>query len=211
MAITASLLGITLRWAYMGQQMQTRRYFEPEGAAFLNVDAIHVGEAYWNHVKEAWRAIVPVGLTTVFSSVLVEEIGGSQGFAEDAVPTGERGGTRSGSLDGYMPPYTAAGIRFTVATRATRPGQMRVPFVFEIDNNDGLIASGFKTLVTNLANVYAAPIVLGAPVATGTLYHRIVRRAPGDPNTIVASQRVTGMVVANNLTTQNSRKFGRGA
>lgn len=210
MAITASDLSITLRWTWATQQMQTRRFFRTDGAAFLTATAEGVGEAYWNHVKTVWRALVPTANTNVFTSVLVEEVGGLLGFGEYAIPVGEQGGTRTGVTGDFLASFVNVGVRYTVATRVTRPGQMRIPFLFETDATGQNVASGFKTLCNSLAAVYSLPLALGAPVATGMLHHEVVTLGPGPGLSIAARQDVVGYVTNDVLTSQRSRRQGHG-
>lgn len=211
MAFTSDLLAITLRWLWLGQQMQTKRYFRAAGAAFLTASPENVGEAYWNHVKAAWRALPVSSMTNVFQSVLVEEIGGGLSFGEYAVPSGEKGGTRAaGSLGDVLPSFNNVGVRFTVATRATRPGQMRIPFMYDGDTDAQGVAAPFVALVNTLANLYKADMVLGAPVATGVLRMQVVKFTNTVPAAVAARQDVVGQVINGNVTSQVSRKAGRG-
>lgn len=212
MPITAPLLKATLRWSWMSQAMQTTRYFKPTGAAFLTATALGVAEAYWNHVKTVWRAIAPAGGSDIFSSVILEEVGGGQTFAEYAIPAGERVGTRSVAGSGTaIPSYNACGIRFAVGSRVTRPGQMRVPFLYEGDTYLQQVDTAYLALTNALAAVYAADMTLGAPVATGVLRMQVVRWTKTVPAAVEAQQDVVGYVVDVNMTTQRSRRIGHGS
>lgn len=212
MPITAPYLKIGLRWEFLGQEMQTVRYFEAVGAAFLTATPEGVGEAYWNHVSTAWRALVPDAIGSVFKSVIVEEIGGGLGFGEYAIPVLEQTGTRpSAGLGDAMPSFVNVGIKYTVGTRLTRPGSMRVPFAYETDAFAQNVGSPFLVLVTALAALYSAPLNLGVPVALGVLWHTVAK-TPVAPATLPSVfQRVLGNVVNTAFTTQVSRKQGRGS
>jgi len=211
MAITAEHLAITVNYTWAGQKMQSKAYFRATGAAFLTADAAGVGEAFWNHVKAAWRGVVPSAVSGVFQSVFVEEIGGGLNFGEYPIPVGEQGGSRAGVTGEAMPSFLAAGVKFTVGTRLTRSGAMRVPFVNEMDCQTNTLQSAYLTVVGNLANVYANVMTLGAPVATGVLQREVIRWTKTVPPAISAVQDVNGYLVATIATTQNSRKQGRGA
>lgn len=212
MPITAPNLAITLRYQWMSQKMQTKRVYSVTGAAFLTATAVGVGEAFWNDVKTVWRAMTPLAGASVFKSVLVEELGGGSSFGEYAIPVGEQSGTRStAGLTQEAPSFVNVGVRFTVGTRITRPGQMRVPFLWESDMDGQAVNSTFLTLVTALATKLAAPSTLGAPVATGVLTPQVVRFAAGSGVVIEDQQDVVGFVVNTNLTSQNTRKIGRGS
>lgn len=203
-------LKIVIRGTILGQQFQNVCWYQTDGAAFLTADAVGVGEAFWNDIKTVWRAamIETVALTT--DSILVSEPGPTGAFGEFAIPVLERPGTRpSAGLEGLMPTFVAAGIRLTVATRTTRPGQKRVVGMTEADHINNVIQPPYLALINALAPKFAEPIVLGAPVATGVL-EPIVTSLDPTTGLVVASQPVTGWVTNVNATSQVSRKVGRG-
>lgn len=212
MAITGDALLITLRYTLLGQNCQTAQFYTPGGAAFVTANCDAVGEAWWNDVKTAWRALAPISDPNVrFISVLVEEFDGSGGLGEFAIPSSEQLGTRSLSA-GYdlMPSYCALGCRLTVPTRTTRPGQKRFPFLVETDVSLNVIGAAYLALANTLAGKYSATITLGAPVALGTLTPKICSRDPADGH-IVASQDVSGFVLNSFITSQVSRRYGHGS
>jgi len=211
MPITASDLKIVIRGVYLGQQVEVVQWYRPTGAAFLTADPAGVGEAYWNDIKTAWRACHGATATDKTTSIFVSEPGPSGAYGEFAIPTAEQEGTRSISgLGEFLPPYVGVGVRLTVSTRTTRPGQKRFWGVLEGDNSDGELESALAALVDTLAAKFSSMVTLGSPVATGTLDPEIVHLA-GVPAAVTAHQDVAGYIINNNLTTQNSRKFGRGA
>lgn len=211
MAFTSEYVALTLRWIWMGQQMQSKRYFKATGAAYFGSTPEQLGEAYWNHVKAAWRALVPAGASNTFQSVLIEEVGGILSFGEFAIPTLEKSGTRSNQAGDESPSFVNVGIRYTVATRLTRPGQMRIPFLYEADTLQNSVQSGFLTLCNALADVYDTDMTLGVPVATAVLRMQVTRQPdPKNPATWTY-QPVVGHVTNGLVTSQISRKAGRGS
>jgi hypothetical protein len=211
MAVSAEDLKIVIRGVHMGQQMEVVQWYRPTGAAFLTATLLGVAEAYWNDIKTTWRACHVANIDDVTTSVFISEPGVAGQYAEFAVPSGEQQGTRSGPTEPQaLPPYVAAGVRLTVGSRVTRPGQKRFWGLKESDQSNGLLTAALAALITSLAPKFAGGITLGAPVATGVLWAEIVRVA-GVPQVVTARQDVTGFIVAGNVTTQNSRKFGRGA
>lgn len=212
MAITGDALLITLRYVFLGQNCQTAQFYTPGGAAFITANCDAVGEAWWNDVKTDWRALVPSDVTNFsFESVLVEEFDGSGGLGEFAIPSGERDGTRiPSSSSGFMPSYVACGMRLTVPTRTTRPGQKRFPGLDEADVSNNVIGAEYLDLVEDLSRVYDTTITLGAPVALGTLTPKICKRDPADGH-ILASQDVAGHVINPYVTSQVSRRRGHGS
>lgn len=172
--------------------------------------AVNYGEAWWNHVKSAYRALAIAGFGNVFRSVRVVELGNSTGeYGEFPIPTGEQAGTRTNPTDAeFTPLFTAAGIRLTVGTRLTRPGQKRIPFLTQSDVVSQDLTSGFVTLLNSLMAVMKANMTLGAPAAGVVLVPSVVGlNADG---TIRASQVITGYVIDTVATTQVSRRVGRG-
>lgn len=204
-----SLIDVQLRYNFQGQQMLN--VFSYAVVTLTGIpSAVHYGEAWWNHVKTTTRAMQQSASGDTFYSVVVRELNNPTGeFGEFDIPAGERAGTRSAPTQGAaMPPFTAAGARLTVSTRLTRPGQKRVPFLAEEDNASGVLQTAFKSLFQSWLNVITAPMTLGAPAAGVVLGPIITKRDV--TGTVVASQDVTGYVVNPYITTQNSRKFGRG-
>jgi len=210
MAITAGIVRITLKGTFLNQKWQSVQMFAPVGAAWLTADALGGATAWWNHVKAAWRAIVPANASFTFDSVLFEEIGAGLGFGEYAIPIGEQLGTRSGTTGDFLPTFVAAGVKLTVGSRTTRPGQKRFPGGMEQDSTGSVWSAGYVTIIDALADFYDTSLTMGAPVATGNLVPQVVRLA-GDGVTVVASQPVVGHVTNPNVTSQVSRKIGHGA
>lgn len=210
MAITVgSYIDIQLRYLWQGQQMMnvfSYGVFELAGIP----TAVNYGEAWWNAVKTTTRAMQQSGSGDTFFSVVVRELNNPNGeYGEFDIPSGERAGTRSApTQSNAMPTFTAAGARLTVGTRLTRPGQKRVPFLAEEDNNGGALQTSFKTLFQAWLNVITSPFVLGAPALGVTLNPIVTKRDAS--GTVVAAQPITGYVVNPYITSQNSRKPGRG-
>lgn len=210
MAITTgSLVRVALAQSNLGEvQMNIWDYLVLELAGIPT--AGNYAEAWWNHVKTAYRAMALATNTTAFSSVRVTELGNPTGeYGEFSVPTGERAGTRTSPGDADMlPSYAAIGVRLSVATRSTRPGQKRFGFLTQTDlvNND--VQSAIGTLTTTLMNVMTTNITLGAPAAGVVLVPHVVS-LNGD-GTVRAHQAVTGYAINAKATSQVSRRYGRG-
>lgn len=203
---------VAIRGHYLGQMVQLGQWYETDGAAFLTATPDQVGEAYWNHVKVAFRALVAAAVQVSIESVFVSEDGPLGAYGEFPVPALERQGTRVlGSLDALMGPNIAAGVRLTVGTRLTRPGQKRMWGLYEVDNDaGGYLGPIYTGLLATMAAFWSAPIILGAPVATGVLTPIVTHRDPVT-DLITDYQDVTGFIVKPEVTTQNSRKYGVGA
>ena len=174
------------------------------------VDGAELGEAWWNHVKTVYRALVSQGEGGFFRSVTAKDLTNTAGlFGEYGIPAGERGGVRTGMAQGEPAPgFNAVGVRLAVGTRATRPGQKRLPGLVEEDLFGQAVHSVYLGLATTWAQLVTEDFVLGIPAALVTLRPVIVRRGAG--GAIVATQPVTGYVVNPYITSQVSRKAGRG-
>lgn len=200
-------LKITLVGSILGQVWNNVQWYVTDGAAFLTADAVGVGEAYWNDIKSLWRATMAITPQLTTTSIKVSEPGPTGAFGEFAIPPGEQQGSRA-IASNLIPSFNGGGIRLTVATRATRPGQKRIVGATELDITEQSWEAGYLTLLNNVAPIFADTRVLGAPVATGTLAPIIVSLdAIGN---VTASQPVTGFVTNPYVTSQVSRKRGRG-
>lgn len=174
------------------------------------VNAAQYGEAWWNHVKNNMRALSATGLGALFKSVKVAELGNSTGeYGEFAIPAGEQTGTRSAPTDADAEaPFMSAGVRLTVATRATRPGQKRFGFITQHDSQNGSLGSAYQALLVTLMGTLTTNMTLGAPAAGVVLVPHVV--SLNSDGTIRASQTITGYRINPYVTTQNSRKFNVG-
>ena len=206
---SGSLIEMVVNMNVLAQQ--TLNVWQYQIASFPGTpSAVQVAEAYWNDIKGVYRAAASVTLGAVFTSIRIRELNNPAGdYAEFDIPTAEKTGTRASPGSETLPPNIATGVRLVVGTRTTRPGQKRIPFMFEVDQNAGLITATWKTLVTTLATHMVAQIALGAPAALSTLNPIVCRKDPD--GFVTANQPITGFIVADIASTQNTRKIGRGA
>lgn len=169
-----------------------------------------LAEAWWNHVKATYRALPTVGYGPVFQSVYLTQLGSPTGdYAEYSVPVGERAGTRSDTAaNAYASTFTAVGVRLAVGSRVTRPGQKRFGFITESDLNGNQVETAYLNLIASHMNVMSAEMVLGAPALGTVLEPYVVRK--GADSAVLASQKVTGYQINSFVTSQVSRKQGRG-
>lgn len=191
-----------------GQAMNVWQYQVGNTAAPITAE--NVAEAWWNNVKVKYRQVATTYYDALFRSVMVRELNEPAGaYGSYAIPTAEQGGTRSmGTSPQGLPPFCCVGVRLNVGTRVTRPGQKRFPGLLEIDQDNGLLASGVVSAALDTANYMIQTLTLGAPALAMTLSPIIVRKdAQG---TVTAYQPIRSASVGLYVTTQNSRKFGRG-
>lgn len=211
MPVTAPHIKVLFRYTYLGQKCQNVQWFRPVGAAFLTATMDGVLEALWANMEADLRQITPASLTLAsWDSLLGEELGGGGSFAEYPVPDAERVGTRAGGADSdLIPSFNAGGFRQTVGTRATRPGQKRFPFLMESDVSNNELGATYKSFLEAIAIRFSNPVVLGTPVATGVLQPEVGGTEVSGVPTVF--QDITGFVINPDVTSQISRKKGRGA
>lgn len=203
-----SLIEIVHNQVYMGQQTLNVWQF--------NIDSlpgtpslVQVLEGYWNNIKATTRALAGSGDGDIFLSLRGREMNNPAGdYAEFDIPLSERTGTRVSSGD-KLPAQAAVGCRLVVGTRITKPGQKRYAFIHEGDNTDGVLQSGYRTPLVNHLNVMIATMTLGAPAALTVLTAQICKK--DNSGFVVSHQPITGFIINTNISSQNSRKIGRGA
>lgn len=203
------LLEVTLRQTTLwGEAFNVFAYDVTAGVG--EVEGVALAEAWWNYVKDEYRGIVRATASWLFSSVQVREVNNPAGvLVEWNIPTGEQQGTRGGVTESeFLPPFNAAAFRMTVATRATRPGQKRIGGLLEVDSNGGVLQSGYLALLDALAAELCEVITLAAPALTFNLTPSVFRKDAA--GVVTAHQPVVGYVVNQNVTSQVSRKPGRG-
>lgn len=174
------------------------------------VDAVQLAEAWWNQVKVPYRALAVSGWGTPFQSVRIRELNNSAGdYAEFDIPSGEQAGTRSNPTDADLMPYhIATAARLTVGTRLTRPGHKRFPFATQNDVTASTVASAWKTLIGSVLNSAIGTLTLGSPALLEVIDCIVCKK--DSAGTVVASQKVTGYVLPLYVSSQNTRKVGRG-
>jgi hypothetical protein len=206
---TGSLIEVSVNMLY--NESVSMNVWQYEVQAMLGTpSAAEVGAAWWDVVKATYRALPTVASGNVFRSVIVRDLSDPTGvYGEFSVPSGEQAGTRvlSGEAGQPTPTFVAGGVRLTVGTRLTRPGQKRIPFVYEIDSEGNFLSAAWVALARSLFDVMTNDLTLGSP-ALGTILQPIVcSKALG---AVTDWQSVVGYVINPNITSQVSRKFGRG-
>lgn len=205
------LLQITVNYQWLNQEVVNVWTYRV--TASLGTDTLgQLAQAYWNHVKGVYRALAPaVTATNIFTSVIAKEMVEGGDYAEYAIPANERTGLRTFTTgDTFGASFLAVGARMTVPSSLTRAGQKRFPFVLDGDVSGNDLGPTIINLVADIMRVAGKEdIILGAPALGTTLLPVIV----GEPNASRPTrvyQDVTGYIVSPYVTTQNSRKRGRG-
>jgi hypothetical protein len=180
------------------------------GTTIAELPADEVAAGWWNTVKGVYRATVRSSSGFFFKSVVVREMNNTTGaLAEWTIPTSEQLGTREGvSTSEFMPQFNAAGARLTVGSRLTRPGQKRISGLLEVDNVSGRLEAGYITIMNALFDAMTTDITLSTPAVGMVLWPSVFSKDV--TGAVVAHQPVIGYVVNPNVTSQVSRKLGRG-
>ena len=202
-------LRVMLRGIVGGVQVQNvwayRVVSEPGG-----VEAAHVGQAWWNHVKNAYRPVATTGYTTAFQLVRVEQLGVPDGyFGEYAIPAGEQAGTRATAGDATVASFVAVGVTLNVGTRVTRAGSKRLWGAGEGDLSGQYFGAAILGEAVLCMDACVGELTLGAPAALAML-QTVVARVNPSTGLVTASQDVIGHTVRSEVTSQVSRKLGRG-
>jgi hypothetical protein len=202
---------VAFRYTYLGQKCENVQTYLVGGVSSVLFTMDQVLEGLWNDYKARFRALGSTSTAVnTFDSLLGQQVGGSLQFAEFAIPSGERAGTRAAGDDGeWLTSFAAVGIRQTVGTRLTRPGQKRFPFLREGDVVGNAIAPTPLIPFNALGGAFSQVSVLGAPALGMALQPQVVHE-PGARDPVRHVQPVIGWVTNSNVTSQVSRKLGRG-
>lgn len=193
-----------------GQQVRNVWQYEVT-SGLPTVTAVDIAQAWWNHVKATFRALVPTSFTTAFETVEMRELNAPTGLlGAYGIPPAEQPGTRSpGAGSEALPFFNAVSIRLNVGTRTTRPGHKRICCLVETDNNSGILQSSARTPAEALGTLMVSSMTFGAPAAL-LVVRPIVTRKDSLGN-VVAFQGIQDATVGTYISSQNSRKVGRGA
>lgn len=210
MGITeGTLLEVSVQGGVYSQAFLNVWQYEVTGT-FSGISAGAVGHAWWDEVKANYRGLVTTPYTEAFTVVRVRELNNPTGeYGEYAVPLGEQAGTRNAEGAYVTAPFIAMGCRLTVGTRVTRPGQKRFWGFTEADTNGSGWSAAALSAAATLAAQMTASMTLASP-ALGMDLQPIVCRKDKATGEVLAHQNVTGYLLSNLVTTQNTRKVGRG-
>lgn len=212
MPVTTNPIRITLRYVYLGQQCENVQWYFGGGAAFVTATMPEILAAYWQNVRDQWHALMYDDLAiNSIDSILGEAIGGDEEFAEYPIPSEDRVGDKDVATFGQPLPGTlAGGVRLTVGTRQTRPGQKRAPFIGEAQINKNDLDPTYLSELADWGETFSTLRTLGAPAATAIL-QPVVTHHDKDTHELDGWQDVTGQVINPYASSQVSRKRGHGS
>jgi len=200
------LVRITLNQTHQGQQVRNVFWYRAEDAVGGDA-ALGIGQTFWEVVRTAWRAFTPATTLLTFDSVDVRYMDGDLDYAVYTIPEAERQGTRTAGTAQLMPVFIAANITLNPANRQVRPASKRIGGLLETDNNANAIELGTRSLLGALGTAFTATL------ASGGFIDFLTPVVVGMPNANRPTRLLIPIVshqVGRNVTTQNSRKVGRG-
>lgn len=205
MVAAGTVLQVNLRGTFMQQKIQNVFHFRLVAAAddgYMSAFA----NGFWQHIKVQWRAVTPLSAKLIYTDVTVEALGGSNPFGQYTIPVAEQQGTRA-TATLFMPPFNAANITFNVSNRNVRPGSKRIAGLVEEDQADGVLNDSLIGLYNTLAVKLIDDVTVADPAMSGifVIYGRENNNRPTP-----VSEPVVGYKTSPNVSSQNSRKFGRG-
>jgi len=208
MALTVGqIVRITDEQVLSSQQIINVYFYQITGIAPgdpLEID--EVAQGWWNAVNATLRDCQSSALQHV--SVIAEAIGGDKDYFEYTIPPAERAGT-SPFTGQQSSTFEAYSITLVPATRQTRPGSKRVAGVVENAMGDfGQIVPTQLSFLEDFGDVIAAPLNIGI-LGTSEISPVIYR--PGNGINPPVVNPVVGYRVALRVSTQNTRKIGKGS
>jgi len=196
---------------YFAQQVLNVYYYKT-ATDFGGTSAAELAETFWFYFGDKLRACQSYELS--HWNINVESLDGSLDFGTYTIPPAEREGTQVDTNS--MSPFAAYGIKLVVSTRQVRPGSKRISGVGEAAvGNGGAILTPQLTVLNTLADQMTQnlvslltldvmlPVIVGFPHPVSPT-GRPARLTRVDFPVVSASVMPT-------LTTQNTRKYGRGA
>lgn len=194
---------------YFGQQCLNVYYFQLGNAVLGNF--IDYAARWWENVGPTIRAVQNNGV--FHTKVTVENVSSGIDIAEYSIPAAEGNGTRvPASAEQRMSPFVALGVRLSVSTRFTRGGYKRYVGMNEPDWGEygvGPIAATMQTALNNLVAALPQSVLVSSPAQNSLLIPVIARI--GVDGLVAQFNAISGAKAAEALTTQNTRKVGRGS
>lgn len=182
-------------YTFLDQTLMNVYYYGGPTNAQTGAD---LGVAFIDDMLPVWAAIVVGGTTSV--AIDVEGVHGAADLYHADVTTG---GTRVGEA---LPPYVAWAFRLNHAARGERNGYKRFGGVSETDVEFGVATSGVGSALDAMAGQLSAELPGDTPFWVPVIQRTQFELLPVDPPTYWTFVDATYVSVS----TQNTRKFGRG-
>jgi hypothetical protein len=180
---------------FLGQRLINVYYY---GTDEVSADAADLGGAFIDDVIPVWQDIVVGGTASV--AVDVEGVKGTGELYHADITAG---GTRVGEA---LPPYVAWAFRLNHAARTERNGYKRFGGVSETDVEFGVATSAMTSPLDAMAGQLSAGLPGDTPVFVPVIQRRYQDKVKLEVPTYWTFSDASYVSVS----TQNSRKFGRG-
>lgn len=202
-----SVVEILDEQTYDNSQVINSYHYEVESITGTPATPAEVGEAFWTLIGGNVRGLQNAAL--LHEQIRVEEVAGDRMYGQYIIPPGEQAGTRGGGGDATAS-FIAYGITLQGETRQTKPGGKRIAGALETDVGafGVLVTEAFDDLV-DFAELLQQPLDVGESPNVTTL-RPVIYRPPATPDPAVVNP-IVGFIAKTDITTQNTRKRGRGA
>jgi len=189
-------------------QMNVMHYHADSGS--VTATGEDLANAWWQNVKGWWRSVAATNFVDMFKLVTARDITDLAGaYGTFGIPLVEQGGTRApGASPEGLPDFVAAGVRLNVGTRLTRPGQKRLAGLNENDQFSSILTAGVLSVVQAWGDQAIQTLTLGEPAPLLVITPVVVHKLPDGSAGVY--QPMTSATAAANVTSQVSRKRGRG-
>lgn len=206
-----NVVRITDKQTFDAQQVLNVYYYNIDSTPGSTPDEI--AQAWWEKMNASIRAVQTSGV--VHNEVLIENLDGTLDFGRYVPATGSNAGTCIETQP--LSAFAAYGITLTVSTRLVRPGSKRIVGIPEAYNGDyGVLTGAAVGLLNTLGEDMTEDVSFGL-LGAGMMHPVIVgfphpESPTGRPARLERVDfEVTGYLVNPYVTTQNTRKRGRGA
>lgn len=200
-----SLFKVIVKQTYLGQKCQNVFWYF-KNVAPNSIDALDVANAFHDAVLSDWETLTHEDWDT--DTIEVIEVTSLENFTEITSAIGP--GVKTGNA---LASTIALGIKMVRTTRETRSGWKRLVGLAQSDLAENDWASGTQTQASSLADEFSADL----SVAGTTIFPCLVRQTKDpdtkellDPDEWIYNL-VSTAIVKSEVTTQNSRKPGRGS
>jgi hypothetical protein len=174
-------------------------------------------------LAEDWADLfIPLLVDFQVDTLVHEEVRCRNLFDEDDVGITITGDAGSNETSEALPTFLAVGMKFNHDKPSVRPGGKRLPGLYEVIQDEGVIVAGAVGKLDDLAEALAEPLPAGILIPVDTMYPCVVKRVrEGDPGEYeyrlpeATGELIFGTVIEVLwdllITSQVSRKIGVGA
>lgn len=200
------LVRFSVNQTFQGQAVRNVFWYRAEDGVADDA-LLGIAQTFWEKVRTPWRAFAPNLSNLTFDAVEARAFDGDLDYAVYVIPVAEQVGTRSVGGSQFMPTFCAANITLNPANRQVRPGSKRIAGLVEVDNDANMLTTVSAGLLQTLANSFVGTIVSGGFIDTLTA---VIHSPPTPDRPTRLLVPIVSASATRGITTQNSRKIGRG-